>query len=396
MYVFLQIESGDKLPQQVCITCAKNIVSACLFKQKCEEADKFFRQQLLLRQIGAKVEFATNQDEADEHRSVNSTPPINIRTVVHNNDECLQFRSENNQPQSSVSGRNSAAEKLLKDIAEVVEKSPINGLSFVESHNDTDNDDSETGKTIEQQRCHNNNIDNDRKQQTFDGGDVKKEKEEEEEGEMRYRDDDCDDDHGNDNGNDNNDIRDDSNDDNNSTLQKTSFDFHSIRLMHEYMLQQQLSKMNGGASTLEQQGLGVESVESASDTDDLEEDEEPLPLIPEIELITPNEESGVGGSLTGLSNTIGDINSGTAFGIESTSGPVSSDPSLSQMREYQCPHCFQIFDLKQTLKEHMQRVHGSTAPVYECTNCKKSYFYKRFLEKHIRRGRCVKKRRNQT
>lgn len=52
--------------------------------------------------------------------------------------------------------------------------------------------------------------------------------------------------------------------------------------------------------------------------------------------------------------------------------------------------------MKQILKAHMQSVHGTPGPVYECTNCRKTYFYKRFLEKHIRRGRCVKKRRNQT
>lgn len=198
-----------------------------------------------------------------------------------------------------------------------------------------------------------------------------------------------------------------------SVLPKTSFDFHSIRLMHEYMLQQQLSKMNGGnavtTTILEQhhQGLSGESiVESAStDTDELPEEEEdddddeeePLPLIPEIELITPNEEANVVGSLTGLPDSMtgggggGDINSGSGY-----AGAPPSDLPLTQLREYQCPHCYQIFGHKQTLKDHLQRVHGSSTPVYECSNCKKTYFYKRFLEKHIRRGRCVKKRRNQT
>lgn len=163
-----------------------------------------------------------------------------------------------------------------------------------------------------------------------------------------------------------------------------AFDFNSIRLMHEYM-QQHLSKLNGlqghhaaGASD-EEGGAAGDAGGSGSDSGD--DDEEHLPLIPEIELITPSDEGGAGtnGVLANDGTTTGDATVG-----------------MTQMRGYQCPHCFQIFEMRQVLKAHMQSVHGTAGPVYECTNCKKTYFYKRFLEKHIRRGRCVKKRRNQT
>lgn len=165
--------------------------------------------------------------------------------------------------------------------------------------------------------------------------------------------------------------------------QKPAFDFNSIRLMHEYM-QQHLSKLNGlqgrpdGGSD-DEAGDG-----SGSDTEQDDDDEDgPLPLIPEIELITPSEDGGAGAN-------------GTVNGGASSAGEGGSSTMTGQMRGYQCPHCYQIFEMKQVLKAHMQSVHGTSGPVYECTNCKKTYFYKRFLEKHIRRGRCVKKRRNQT
>ncbi|EDW30716.1 GL13351 [Drosophila persimilis] len=47
----VQITKNDTLPQQVCVDCAKTAVSAYLFKKKCEDADRFYRQQLLLKKI---------------------------------------------------------------------------------------------------------------------------------------------------------------------------------------------------------------------------------------------------------------------------------------------------------------------------------------------------------
>lgn len=154
---------------------------------------------------------------------------------------------------------------------------------------------------------------------------------------------------------------------------KQPFDFHSIRLMHEYM-QQQLSKING--SHKNGVGGGADNCGANSDAGAEDDEEDPLPLMPEVELLTPADEVTTGGN----NNTPG----------------YGGSLEQSGLRGYQCPDCFQIFEMKQILKAHMQSVHGTQGPVYECTNCKKTYFYKRFLEKHMRRGRCVKKRRNQT
>ncbi|XP_055388855.1 MATH and LRR domain-containing protein PFE0570w [Condylostylus longicornis] len=92
-------------------------------------------------------------------------------------------------------------------------------------------------------------------------------------------------------------------------------------------------------------------------------DDDQLPLIPEIELITPNEEVKV---------------------------------ADSHIQGYQCSICFQIFNMRATLNHHIKTFHPESSPSFECFNCRKQYLSKRFLEKHIRRGRCVRKRKNTT
>lgn len=42
----VQIEEDDSLPQQICMMCTKNTINAALFKEKCEEADAYFRKEL--------------------------------------------------------------------------------------------------------------------------------------------------------------------------------------------------------------------------------------------------------------------------------------------------------------------------------------------------------------
>lgn len=42
-----QIIQGDHLPQQVCYSCADQVISISMFKKKVEEADAFFRMELL-------------------------------------------------------------------------------------------------------------------------------------------------------------------------------------------------------------------------------------------------------------------------------------------------------------------------------------------------------------
>lgn len=236
----VQIEKDDHLPQQVCITCAKNTISACLFKKKCEDADNFFRQQLLIRKIDGQNSIKVCSDD------------IITLSEEELSDKELDTDGVNKSGNSETNAEGS--------------KTPI--------------------------------------------------------GEKQH-----------------------------------AFDFNSIRLMHEYM-QQHLSKING-----------IHSAGSGSDGP--VDDDDPLPLIPEIELLTPSEEIDA-----------------------SVSTSVCAKDA--ELRGYQCTVCYQIFEVKQILKHHMHTVHGASGAVYECTNCKKTYFYKRFLEKHVRRGRCVKKRRNQT
>lgn len=92
-------------------------------------------------------------------------------------------------------------------------------------------------------------------------------------------------------------------------------------------------------------------------------DDDQLALIPEIELITPNEDEKI---------------------------------EEGQIQGYQCSICFQIFAMRAILNHHVKTSHPESTSSYECFNCKKEYLSKRFLEKHVRRGRCVKKRKNQT
>lgn len=269
----MQIEKGDTLPQQVCVTCAKNAISACLFKKKCEDADNFFRQQLLIQKFESRTSAGSNaastQPEVD---STDQVPEVAAMESYGGSDD----EEPHDQTHISASGHS-------------------NGAMI-----------------------------------------------EEDDGEIKF------------------------------PYGKQPFDFHSIRLMHEYM-QQQLSKINGSHKSA---GGGNSGANSDAGADDDEED--PLPLMPEVELLTPNDEVAVVG------------------GANNNNIPAYGGVEQSALRGYQCPDCFQIFEMKQILKAHMQSVHGTQGPVYECTNCKKTYFYKRFLEKHVRRGRCVKKRRNQT
>lgn len=78
-----------------------------------------------------------------------------------------------------------------------------------------------------------------------------------------------------------------------------------------------------------------------------EEDDYSLPLIPEIELVTPNEDD--------------------QMGVYETEGPPFTE----------------------------NQVDGHVVS-YECSTCKKTYLNRRFMVKHIRRDRCAEKRKNQT
>ncbi|XP_013102140.2 uncharacterized protein LOC106083571 [Stomoxys calcitrans] len=307
----VQIEPGDTLPQQVCVTCAKNTISACLFKKKCEDADNFFRQQLFLNKIESRRNNAQDNRESD-HEEILPNGQNHRTDEDDDGDDDEPSEQSYKRYQRHINGGNDAAE---------AEDYPQDGhmLEDDQAEEDMSHLDSNGFKVAS----------NGQKQ--------------------------------------------------------PAFDFNSIRLMHEYM-QQQLSKFNGlqnhhsAAAGSDDEGAGDVA---GSGTDSDQDDEEHLPLIPEIELITPSDEGGV-------------ASNGAMAADGSGEASLAGAAGMTQMRGYQCPHCFQIFEMRQVLKAHMQSVHGTAGPVYECTNCKKTYFYKRFLEKHIRRGRCVKKRRNQT
>ncbi|XP_075154986.1 uncharacterized protein LOC142228443 [Haematobia irritans] len=302
----VQIEPGDILPQQICISCAKNTISACLFKKKCEDADNFFRQQLFLGKLARKT--ANTQDTQDSEAEEILPNGQNHRTDDDDDedDDAISEHSDKRYHRQ-LNGDHSATEEYRQDDNRTHDDQFEDDLGHLESNG---------LKAL------------------------------------------------------------------NNSQKQPAFDFNSIRLMHEYM-QQQLSKFNGLQS--QQADMAGSDDEGggdngASGTDTDQDDEEHLPLIPEIELITPSDEGGPG----------------TNGGLATDGSAEAGATAMTQMRGYQCPHCFQIFEMRQVLKAHMQSVHGTAGPVYECTNCKKTYFYKRFLEKHIRRGRCVKKRRNQT
>lgn len=104
------------------------------------------------------------------------------------------------------------------------------------------------------------------------------------------------------------------------------------------------------------------SEEDDDDSDDDEEEddddnsEEDLPLIPEIELVTPNEDNG--------------------------QNEEEEDDDEEEEDEPRVPFT----------ENHVE---GHVVS-YECSTCKKTYLNRRFMEKHVRRGRCIKKRKNQT
>lgn len=86
---------------------------------------------------------------------------------------------------------------------------------------------------------------------------------------------------------------------------------------------------------------------SSSSEEEDDDDDESLPLIPEIELVTLNEDE------QGEEHDMPDV----PFTENQVDGHVVS---------------------------------------YECSTCKKTYLNKRFMEKHVRRDRCMEKRKNQT
>ena len=309
------------MPQQVCIACAKNIISACLFKKKCEDADNFFRQQLLIR----KIESKKDQNEIVETESdEGGVGVVNGHNYRNNNTHKSDEEPLEEEDEEDADEKQNYKHQLHQQ---------INGVHRL---------------LLENCENHEQQLDNEQHEIVEDDGEIKS-----------------------------------------ANGEKPAFDLNSIRLMQEYM-QHHLSKLNGIQSNCGSGGggggHGVSDEEggdgTATDSDQDDDDEDgPLPLIPEIELITPSEDGA----------SVANNSSGGNGAVTQDASPVV----LGQMRDYQCPHCFQIFEMKQILKVHMQTVHN-TSVVYECTNCKKTYFYKRFLEKHIRRGRCVKKRRNQT
>lgn len=415
-----QISKNDTLPQQVCVNCAKTAISACLFKKKCEDADNFYRQQLLIKKI---EEGHSGSGSGNELKPEDAT----VKAREEGTDEAQVKRrssasaasssSSGSGSGSSSSGSGSSSSSSDDDDDEDNETNPnpnhnanANANGQVEEHvTRAQNGHGQLNGNLaehEQQEAEEGNEDamerqQQQRQQLDEEGALEQRLEQQQQQQQQERHEDGE--------------------------MPEHLAFNSIRLMQEYMQQRMNKFPNGGSrgSTghlpdameheLEHELYEQQRREHEHDGDEDDEDDDEemsLPLIPEIELITPSDDAsgmlaGAGNDTDGghgLPNGVGSITgAGVGVGgVGGAGGPVAAAGMLhggvagGGMRGFQCPHCFLIFEMKQILKAHMQSVHGAPGPVYECTNCRKTYFYKRFLEKHIRRGRCVKKRRNQT
>ncbi|XP_034672189.1 uncharacterized protein LOC117903841 isoform X3 [Drosophila subobscura] len=394
----VQISKNDTLPQQVCVECAKTAISACLFKKKCEDADNFYRQQLLLKKIEGDAE---RQKAGGENRKEEAASGDRAKSRGGSTASSSGTASGSGSGSATGSGSSSSSSSSDDDEDEDNDNATGNG-------NEDDHDDASVAGEAEErlQNGHGHAING---HLVEDPNDEDAEDEEQEQEEQHHQ---FDLDDGQrpllvDEQQDQSGIElsngvglglgdgededlavmhrgesPDQHDDGEITVQdghpKEPFDFNSIRLMQEYM-QHQMNKFPNGA------GLPGHDpdLDHQHEVDEDDDDEEmTLPLIPEIELITPGDDSMIGPDMA--------ADHSAAAAHEAGQQVMRGTPG------FQCPHCYQTFDMKQILKAHMQSVHGAPGPVYECSNCRKTYFYKRFLEKHIRRGRCVKKRRNQT
>lgn len=429
-----QISKNDTLPQQVCVNCAKTAISACLFKKKCEDADNFYRQQLLIKKIeeghsGSGSGSGNELKPEDATVTAKGEGADEAQVKRRSSASAASSSSSGSGSGSSSSGSGSSSSSSDDDDDEDHETNPnlnpnpnhsanANGNGQVEEHvtraqnghgqlngslaeheqHEAEKDNEDAMEQQQQQHKQQQQLDEEaaleqRLEQQQQQHQQHQQQERHEDGEMPEH-----------------------------------LAFNSIRLMQEYMQQRMNKFPNGGTrgSTghlpdaiqhdLEHELYEQQQRDHEHDGDDDDEDDDEemsLPLIPEIELITPSDDpSGMlagGGNDTdgghGLPNGVGSITGagvGSGVGVGGGGGAGAAAAVLhggvggGGMRGFQCPHCFLIFEMKQILKAHMQSVHGAPGPVYECTNCRKTYFYKRFLEKHIRRGRCVKKRRNQT
>lgn len=389
------------------MNCAKTAISACLFKKKCEDADNFYRQQLLIKKI---EEGHSGSGSGNELKPEDATAAKRVETAEGGQ---VKRRSSDSGASSSSSGTGSSSSSDSgssssssdddddEDNDTSANPNPIpnpnpNGNSQVEEH-------AQNGHGLQ-----NGSLNGSQQQQLLaEQHEPDDDEDEMEQQQQRQQ-------------------QDDEQDDaalgqralEQQQLQEEGHEdedmpehlaFNSIRLMQEYMQQRMNKFPNGSRSSAaidphelhelheQQQREHEHDGDGDGDGDDDEDEEMSLPLIPEIELITPSDDAAgmlAGGSSdpdgTGMPNGVA--------GVAAGSGGIlhAGVTSAGHVRGFQCPHCFLIFEMKQILKAHMQSVHGAPGPVYECTNCRKTYFYKRFLEKHIRRGRCVKKRRNQT
>lgn len=392
----------------MCVNCAKTAISACLFKKKCEDADNFYRQQLLIKKIeeGHSGSGSGNELKPEDVTAAGRDEGADAGHVKRRSSASGASSSSSGSGSSSSSGSGSSSSSSDDDDDDDNDANPnpnANANARVEEHAQNGHGQQNGSLSGPQQQQllaeqHESDEDEDameqqQQQQQLDEDDAdalqhqpleqQQLQEAHDDGEMPEH-----------------------------------LAFNSIRLMQEYM-QQRMNKFPNGSRSSAATGHVADAIdphklhelheqqqrehEHDGDGDDDEDDDEEmsLPLIPEIELITPSDDATgmlAGGSDpdgTGMSNGVGSI--GGVVGVGAGTGVLHAGVvSGGHVRGFQCPHCFLIFEMKQILKAHMQSVHGAPGPVYECTNCRKTYFYKRFLEKHIRRGRCVKKRRNQT
>ncbi|XP_017135013.1 uncharacterized protein LOC108151114 [Drosophila miranda] len=388
----VQITKNDTLPQQVCVDCAKTAISAYLFKKKCEDADRFYRQQLLLKKIHGVEKRETGRETRKDAASGDRAKSRGCSTASSSG-------TASGTASGSTTGSGSSSSSTSSDDDEEEDNDNANANANPSPNpngNDNDNGSVAGDAGSRLQNGHGDAISGHLVEDPIDEDEEHGEQQLDlDDGQRSLFDDEQQDQSGIELSNgvaladgeedlevmtheESPDHADDGEIPVHDGHSKEPFDFNSIRLMQEYM-QHQMNKFPNGGAGLPGHDLDLDHQLEVNEDDD--DEEMTLPLIPEIELITPGDDSMIGPD-----------------GADHSEAIVAANEAGQVMRVqgFQCPHCYQTFDMKQILKAHMQSVHGAPGPVYECSNCRKTYFYKRFLEKHIRRGRCVKKRRNQT
>jgi len=308
----LQISKNDTLPQQVCVGCAKTAISACVFKKKCEEADTFYRQQLRLQKIegadpleaSAAVDQAKSSGCSSGSGSSSASGSSSTSSSSSSDDEDEDNDQDQDQDNDNEVDAGEAHKRLHNGHGQA-----INGHRGDEVPEEMD-DHHEPGNNDEEpdEDHHRNGL------ELTDDANPEDEDDVEEINPLNHH-------HHNDDGE--------------ITVHgvnpKEPFDFNSIRLMQEYMQHQMNKFPNGSATGPPGQDMELDLDQrhhhQHHDGDDDDDEDMSLPLIPEIELITPGDEVPADPS-----NPNDLVNGVAGVGVvQGMRGPG-----------FQCPHCYHL------------------------------------------------------